>query len=597
MSFGGKQSFYFLVKWRGRPSSQSTWEDEYFLRDQYEHILKFAAIQVVKESVPDKGQSQTVDELLSQVITAKSLFVRGLEACMPELARGLLRDIFDTEMGSKNSMLIQAVPGYEVFILDYIDISKVSSDKKLPALVVVGSEDSARWRGTAAMYYPSLQIYHEDIIREKSGQDFRSKLIQLQKNSEKFDVVLLECEIVLKYFMDIGKTNWGTIVFDVSVGNSIVFKTLDTFNKPFNRTLTPRIACIPVLTVQSVGKAVINQTISLQVALRRFTNSPSLGSALLAHGLFPSAKDQTLDFYLSTTPSSSLLSSVPSSELAGLENRLERPVEPPQVGQLGRIVLRTIILRLSDLSKGRYADILKENSGWLAEAEKHKKHEDTYIGQMRGLAARLCAVEEELLTKTVDEDSKVLEADSKLRWLIKYFEALKLSGLNERIVLVFVSEKAQLRSLQILQRFTKYSLWQINDNIDSAERNIRIAEFSRVKHKTAIMTVHFKNIWRLRGVQSNIILIMGNTGESYQEELKVKLKFNLESLVNGRQILNSRPQSVQVGIRGNRGETDRSGQTHKPSIEHASKQCIDQQVQLRDKRVDDLQARTGRSHI
>lgn len=521
-SFGGKHTFYFLVNWKGLPNSEATWEDEYFLRDQFEHILRFAAFQLAKESSSDKRPDQVVENLLSQVITAKSLYARGLEACLPTTSRMQIRDIFDTEIGSKNSILVQASLGYETFILDYIDNDRSMRTDKLPALLTVGVDEAARWKGIIDAYYPSLQVAYESDNTETDGLTSIGRVLQLIRKRDKIDIVIMDCELVSRCFLDVGRIDWSCIVFDVPAYSPVGFKTLDAFNKPFNRTLTPRIACVPVLTVQSVGKAVINQTISMQVALRRFTNSASLVPALLAHGLFPSANPRTLDFYLSTTPGISLLSSVPSSELASLESRLERPVDPPHPTSIGRIVLRTIIIRLSDLSKARYAEVLRENSGWLAEAEKRKKHEDTYRDRLKDLAARLCVVDEELLPNIVDEDSKVLEADSKIRWLIKYFEALKLSGMNERIVLVYVSEKAHLRSLQILQRFTKYSLWQINDNIDSAERNIRIAEFSRVKHKTAILTVQYKNLWRLREVQSNLIVLMGNTGDPHQEELKVK---------------------------------------------------------------------------
>lgn len=519
---GGKNDFYFLVKWEGKPFKDCSWECEYFLRDQYDHVLLFAAQKCSQQPSQKKGKSLSTIRSLEDNITCRRFSVRGLDLFIPESVSRRITLAFDDELTSKQDVCLQATSGYDLSILIYLHQFKPKAQQRWPTLILCESQDVQRWKTLLALYFPQWLVLTLELSVALDETLWSSDFAENKSSLDNSDIVLVDLDTARQIFHRIIKLDWDFIVMDALVPTDLVFKIMDLFNKPFYRTNARRIACIPALTVQSVGKAVINQTISLQVALRRFVRSPKLNYALLAQGLFPSASEDTIEFYLSTTPGTSLLSSVPSSELPALENRLERPLFTSPISVVSKLVMRTLILRQSDLCKAEYGRLLSENCEWLADCEKNKKQAESSRPRLADLCNLLVKIDDQINTKIVEDDSKTLEIDAKLRWIIKYLEALKLRGHTGRIVLLFVSEKAQIRAFPVLQRFTKYCCWQINDNVDSAEVNIRVAEFSRVEHKMTVLTVNYKNIWKLAGVRSNLVFLMGQTGEASQAELKVK---------------------------------------------------------------------------
>jgi hypothetical protein len=525
---------YFLVKWEGKSYNECTWEAEYFLKDQYEQVLHYCAQKSVIESASGKSKAVSAASLFEDVITAKRLLAKGLEALIPENSRRNTLAAAEEELKQNRSFCLQSSVGYETTVLLFLQKYILKHDSKRPSLIVCDKLDVERWRSVLHLFFPQIQYAYMDFSVVKNDLFWRTEINEALIELENVELMITDFDTMKQVFLRIHHIPWEWIVMDSLTPSDSSFKVLDLFNKPFYRTNSKRISCIPPLTVQSVGKAVINQTISLHIALRRFINSPTLNSALLAQGLFPTANDKTVDFYLSTTQASSLLASVPSSELASLETRLERPLYFSSLPVISKVVLRTIILRLSDLCKAEYAAVLTSNSRWLADCEQNKKFAENSKMQIAALCSAVSLIDNRINPKIVEDDARTLEIDSKLRWILKYLEALKLNGQTERVVLVYVSEAAQLRSFQVLQRFTKYCIWQINDNVDTAEVNIRISEFSRVEHKITVLTVNYKNMWKLRGVRSGLVIVMGHTGEPYQTEVKVNLLNNLENFGNGR---------------------------------------------------------------
>jgi hypothetical protein len=542
------QNFYFLVKWKGKSYQECTWESEFFLKDQFDMVLAFAARKAADKLTLKKGKVYSPMTFLEDVLTARRFFDRGLELKIAEAAISSLMLLFREELSNKKHMSVQAAPGYEFSILIFLIQMKRANPNLGPILIIYDNEDQEKWSRLLELYYPQTNVLK---LQSTPGQDqsiWKIFFKDDQKTLQKFDLLLLDLEAMRCLFHRLTAVELSYIVLDVVGPSDLTFKVLDLLNKPYYRKMAVRIACIPPLTVQSVGKAVINQTISLQVALRRFAEDPSLQNALLAQGLFPSASEGTLEFYLSTTSSQALLASVASSDLAALERRLDRPLQAASPAVVGRVVLRSVILRLSDRCKAQYASLLAEQAGQLLQLEASAKPSARGTALLQQIANRLLAVDDDLNANIVDDDAKTLEIDAKLRWIIKYFEALKSTGQTGRLLLVFVSEKAHLRAYPVIQRFTKYCCWQINDNVDAAEVNFRIAEFSRVEHKTTILTVNYKNLWKLSAVNSSLVVLMGHTGHPYQVDLTVHFAHCLESARDPRQVWCLRAKSAQVGL-------------------------------------------------
>lgn len=523
---GAKLNFYFLVKWEGKSCNECTWESEYFLKDQYEQILLFSAQKNAEQIISKKGKYFSAINLLEDIITTRRFSVKGMEICIPETVSKRILLTIEDELSQKKDMCLQSTSGYDISILIYLQQIKTKTQRNFPTLIVCETQEVQRWKSLLTMYFPQWDVLKLETSILYDQEQWQSEQMDGKSSLERSDVVVADLETVKVAFHRVKDVGWEYIVMDAQGPSDAAFKVLDQFNKPYNRSPAHRIACVPALTVQSVGKAVISQSIALQAALRRFANSASLANALLAQGLFASASEATLDFYLATTAGASLLAGVPSSELPALESRLDRPLFVSPLPVVAKAVLRTLVLRLSDPCKADYARRLADHSPWLLACEKNKKTAEAAKQQLVALCEVAATIDDHINPKIVDDDARTLEIDAKLRWIVKFLEALKLRGQTGRIVLLFVSEKAQLRSFPVLQRFTKYCCWQINNNIDAAESNIRISEFSRVEHKMTILTVNYKNLWKLSGVRSSLIILMGQTGDPYQTEMKVKLFHN-----------------------------------------------------------------------
>jgi hypothetical protein len=523
-SYMHEVNFAFLVKFKGDPVPR--WEDEYFLKRHSKEMAEFARRKLEEEerfnNDKDASQFSASDRPFNNPTYGLAMPEREKVSMNYLLTQGASSSLSDTFVPIRD--------GYEIGVLGYLATCREKGKGTEPTMVVIEGKDSERWLGLARLYFPELEctfyVNQPSSSRYIEDHTLKLELYIHELSYSKVDVLFVDFASLIQHTSTLGRLYWRNLVLDLVNGpTEQSLQCMHLLCKNSYRTPSRRIVC---MVISSPLKIQANNSLNAQslalsaflIAGLRFVNFPGLPSALLKSGIFSNASPDTLDFYLSVTPSlpSHLASCNPTSvvNLHGALTALLAPI----VSQLQsacsasvdiQVIDRTIVLRCSDSLKQTVKSTILANLPLLFSLD--------------GLSTpppQLSTVFSSIIDSDIigGEESVIVEADSKLKWTLKYLDSLKFQGRTERLVMIFTSETTQLRFLQPLQRFTKYTLWQINSGLDSSEIDHRIAAFNKIDSKIAVLTVCYSNIHLLKNVLATNFFIVGLTGETTKSEVQ-----------------------------------------------------------------------------
>jgi hypothetical protein len=528
LDFTHAEAFYYLIKWKGLDYSCCTWEHEFLLKNQYSKVVEFVSKKNKEELQLNKGDQQPPEQS-SLGGTNPRGFGSLVTRLLPERHLTSVRWLIKQEK-SQLEMLTGAVDSMPSFIIGYLDESREKQRPSVPVLLLCHEKLVGHWKDMFDLLSPQTQYVH--YTGSGSAEDLvdRFELNSLRFDYTTFDVLLIDYSTFLQHKNNLITIEWSNIILDPRLFSAQTFAAIELLNKPYYSSGNMGITW----NIRSVweNKEELRDLIMFKVGQLRLLKDRNIYSLLGEQSWFQNCTQIMMEFYLTKQNYfKKKLESLKLEELEVLISKIDDLISDISFEVVAcegkelnvEIVERNIIIRYSDKQKESYDEILNEELDLLITLDK-KAEKDSYGLWRRCLClfTRLCAIQADTREANWEEETRLAEWDSRLRWLERYFDQLKQQARLDRVLVLFSDEQTQHRYTKPMQRLTKYSLVQIYAHHDTQEINPRVAEFNKIDKKLAVIFVQYASLHRVRHIDCQQVIVLGATGATAETETKVK---------------------------------------------------------------------------
>jgi histidinol phosphatase-like enzyme len=528
LDFTSGEAFYYLIKWKGLDYSCCTWEHEFLLKNQYSKVFEFVSKKNREELQLNKGEQLPLEQ--PQMSGGNLKGVGSLVArLLPGRHLSAVRRIVKEEK-SQLEMLTGAVDSMCSVIIGFLDESRQSQKRSVPVLLLCHERLVVHWKDMFDLLTPHLQYVHYTASDSSEDLVDRFELNSLRIGDPALDVLLVDYSTFLHHKNNLITIEWSNIIIDPRFFSAQTFEAIDLLNKPYYSSGNLGITW----NIESVweNRDELRDLIMFKVGQLRLLKDKNIYSLLGEQSWFQNCTQIMMEFYLTKQNYfKKKLESLKQEELEALIAKIDSlipqisfEIEACESKELHlEIVERNIILRYSDKQKESYDQILNDDLDLLTSLDKKSEKESyTLWKRCHYLFAKITAIHDDMTEVNWEEENRLAEWDTRLRWLERYFELLKQQNRHDKVLVLFTNEQTQNRYVKPFQKLTKYSLEQIYEHYDSQEISPVVSKFNKIDKKLGVMFLQFGSLHKVRLIDCQQVVIVGATGWTAQAEMKVK---------------------------------------------------------------------------